>query len=217
MSGTDENRPVGKSGRRNKKGEPRRQKQDSQPGAAPVQLQSPEPDVQIPPEPVQVQSPQIDPQPTLGEHFDEVPSPDVSPAAAAPAEPAPVSLQTLANAYRDYTRKSFEEFGSYFEQLTGVRSLDKAMEVQTEFVKRAYESSVAEPRKIRGQDGGGNRTHESPQGNVANGDVVSIRTLYFFGLSTTVTMGFAPRVWYSTVTCPFVPSSTHTWNCRVTK
>ena len=113
-------------------------------------LQSPEPDVQIPPEPVQVQSPQIDPQPTISEHFDEVPSPDVSPAAAsAPAEPAPVSLQTLANAYRDYTRKSFEEFGSYFEQLTGVRSLDKAMEVQTEFVKRAYESSVAESRKIR--------------------------------------------------------------------
>ena len=150
MSGTDENRPVGKSGRRNKKGEPRRQKRDSQPGAAPVQLQSPEPDVQIPPEPVQVQSPQIDPQPTISEHFDEVPSPDVSPAAAsAPAEPAPVSLQTLANAYRDYTRKSFEEFGSYFEQLTGVRSLDKAMEVQTEFVKRAYESSVAESRKIR--------------------------------------------------------------------
>ena len=150
MSGMDENKPMGKSGRRNKKGESRRQKQDSQLAAVPVHLQSPEPDVQIPLEPVQAQSPQIDPQPALSEPFDEVPSPDVSPAAAAaPAEPAPVSLQTLASAYRDYTRKSFEEFGSYFEQLTGVRSLDKAMEVQTEFVKRAYESSVAESRKIR--------------------------------------------------------------------
>ena len=59
-----------------------------------------------------------------------------------PCRPSPT-------AYRDYTRKSFAEFGSFFEQLSGVRSLDKAMEVQTEFVKRAYESSVAESQKIR--------------------------------------------------------------------
>jgi Phasin protein len=65
-----------------------------------------------------------------------------------PAEPAPVSLQTIANAYRDYTRKSLEEFGSFVEQLSGVRSLDKAMTVQSEFVKRAYETSVAESQKI---------------------------------------------------------------------
>ena len=73
------------------------------------------------------------------------------PASAAPpspAEPAPVSLQTIADAYRDYTRKSFEEFGSFVEQLSGVRSLDKAMTVQSEFVKRAYETSVAESQKI---------------------------------------------------------------------
>jgi hypothetical protein len=65
-----------------------------------------------------------------------------------PAEPSPVSLQTIANAYRDYTRKSLEEFGSFVEQLSGVRSLDKAMTVQSEFVKRAYETSVAESQKI---------------------------------------------------------------------
>jgi Phasin protein len=65
-----------------------------------------------------------------------------------PTEPAPVSLQTIANAYRDYTRKSIEEFGSFVEQLSGVRSLDKAMTVQSEFVKRAYETSVAESQKI---------------------------------------------------------------------
>ena len=34
------------------------------------------------------------------------------------------------------------------EQLSGVRSLDKAMTVQSEFVKRAYETSVAESQKI---------------------------------------------------------------------
>ena len=65
-----------------------------------------------------------------------------------PAEPSPVSLQTIANAYRDYTRKSLEEFGSFVEQLSSVRSIDKAMMVQSEFVKRAYENSVAESQKI---------------------------------------------------------------------
>jgi phasin family protein len=73
----------------------------------------------------------------------------VQPAQVAPAaELAPVSLQTIANAYRDYTRKSIEEFGSFVEQLSGVRTLDKAMTVQSEFVKRAYETSVAESQKI---------------------------------------------------------------------
>jgi len=78
----------------------------------------------------------------------EPPSPEPVSAAPSPAEPAPVSLQTIANAYRDYTRKSIEEFGSFVEQLSGVRSLDKAMTVQSEFVKRAYETSVAESQKI---------------------------------------------------------------------
>ena len=86
---------------------------------------------------------------TFAAAAEALPTDAPSPAEAAPAEPAPVSLQTIANAYRDYTRKSFAEFGSFFEQLSGVRSLDKAMEVQTEFVKRAYESSVAESQKIR--------------------------------------------------------------------
>jgi len=77
------------------------------------------------------------------------------PATAAPAlvkpataAPTPVTLQTITNAYRDYTRKSFEDFGSFFEQLSGARSLEKAMSVHSEFVKRAYETSVAESQKI---------------------------------------------------------------------
>jgi phasin family protein len=88
----------------------------------------------------------------------ETPAPEPSPAepriaAPSPAdlpspELAPVSLQTIANAYRDYTRKSIEDFGSFVEQLSGVRTLDKAMTVQSEFVKRAYETSVAESQKI---------------------------------------------------------------------
>ena len=86
-----------------------------------------------------------EPQPTVAPSPSEPPPTEPAPASA---EPAPVSLQTIANAYRDYTRKSIEEFGSFVEQLSGVRSLDKAMTVQSEFVKRAYETSVAESQKI---------------------------------------------------------------------
>jgi hypothetical protein len=166
MSGTDENKPAAKSGRRSKKGEARRQKVDSPASPAPVHMQSPEPEQQLQPEPEPVASPEPEVQPIVDEPIEAVaaapelspidkpspiePSPAEPAAAESPsAEPALVSLQTIANAYRDYTRKSFAEFGSFFEQLSGVRSLDKAVEVQTEFVKRAYESSVTESQKIR--------------------------------------------------------------------
>ena len=107
---------------------------------APVSLQTVE-------EPV-VAAASPEPQPTAAPSPSEPPPAEPASAAPASAEPAPVSLQTIANAYRDYTRKSIEEFGSFVEQLSGVRSLDKAMTVQSEFVKRAYETSVAELQKI---------------------------------------------------------------------
>ena len=67
--------------------------------------------------------------------------------AAAPAD-VPVSIQTIANAYGDYTRKSLEETRSFVEKLTGVRSLDKAIEIQAEFARQAYETFVAESQRI---------------------------------------------------------------------
>ena len=180
MSNTDQGKPAGKSGRRNRKGErgkkaaPQESSTESSTvSPAPVELQSPDQDQPPQPEPVHAESPKVD-QPAIDEPVEAVAAPPEPQPAAAPsppepapveaalaeaasiqpaavesaAEPAPVSLQTIANAYRDYTRKSFEEFGSFVEQLTGVRSLDKAMTVQTEFVKRAYETSVAESQKI---------------------------------------------------------------------
>ena len=173
MSTTDGTKSAGKSGRRKGKGEKRKkavsQEAVSQQGLAesptPAQLQSPDPDQELQqPEPVHAESPKVDLQPAVEEPVVAVAAPpEPQPVAAPAAEPAlaepasaelasaelaPVSLQTIANAYRDYTRKSLEEFGSFVEQLSGVRSLDKAMSVQTEFVKRAYENSVAESQKI---------------------------------------------------------------------
>ena len=53
-------------------------------------------------------------------------------------------LQAIASAYGDYTKKSFEDTKSFVEKLSGVKSLDKAMEAQTDFARSAYETFVAE-------------------------------------------------------------------------
>lgn len=69
-------------------------------------------------------------------------------ATAAPAANHEISLQTIANAYGDYTKKSFQETRSFVEKLMGARSFDKAIEVQTEFARQAYVNFVAESQKI---------------------------------------------------------------------
>src|SRR6266516_3076367 len=59
-------------------------------------------------------------------------------------------FQAIASAYGDYTKKSFEDTRSLVEKLSSVKSLDKALEVQTEYAKSAYETLVAESQKIVG-------------------------------------------------------------------
>jgi hypothetical protein len=79
----------------------------------------------------------------------EVLPPDVpSIGATAPADYCPTGIQAIANAYADYTMKSFEENRSFVGKLIGVRSLDQAIEVQTEFARQAYANFVAESQKI---------------------------------------------------------------------
>jgi hypothetical protein len=68
---------------------------------------------------------------------------------AVSAEPVVASLATIANVYGAYTGKSVELTWSFLEKLAAVRSLDKAFEVQTEFAKQAFETFLAESRKIR--------------------------------------------------------------------
>src|SRR6266436_6306958 len=68
--------------------------------------------------------------------------------AVAPAHSFPISIQTIANAYGDYTKKSLQDTRSFVEKLMGVRSLDKAIEIQTEFARQAYGTFVAESQKI---------------------------------------------------------------------
>ena len=60
----------------------------------------------------------------------------------------PVGIQTIANAYEDYAKRSLQESRSFVEKLMGVRSFDKAIEVQTEFARQAYVNFVTESQKI---------------------------------------------------------------------
>jgi phasin family protein len=78
--------------------------------------------------------------PWLGEQTPLVP--------AAPTDAEAVSYQMLLEAYRDYTQQSLDQTQSYFARLASVRSFDKAIELQTEFARQAYEGFVAESRKL---------------------------------------------------------------------
>jgi len=57
-------------------------------------------------------------------------------------------LQAIATGTADYTKKSFETSSATFEKLVGVKSLDKAIEIQSEFARTAYEDFVAQTTKL---------------------------------------------------------------------
>jgi hypothetical protein len=58
------------------------------------------------------------------------------------------SAQAIAAEMAEYSKKSFEDGTAALEKLFGVKSLDKAIEVQTEYAKSAYEGFVAKASKI---------------------------------------------------------------------
>ena len=58
------------------------------------------------------------------------------------------SAQAIAVEVADYQKKSFEDGTAALEKLFGVKSFEKAIEVQTEFAKIAYEGFVAKASKI---------------------------------------------------------------------
>ena len=59
------------------------------------------------------------------------------------------SAQAIAVEMADYSKKAFEDSTAALEKLFGVKSFDKAIEVQTEYAKTAYEGFVAQASKIR--------------------------------------------------------------------
>lgn len=57
-------------------------------------------------------------------------------------------FQALAAETADYSRHSFESGAKAFEKLVAAPSLDKAMEVQTAFLRTAYEGYVSQATKV---------------------------------------------------------------------
>jgi hypothetical protein len=56
--------------------------------------------------------------------------------------------QAIATEVADYSKKSFEHGTATLESLLGAKSLEKAIEIQSDFVKTAYEGFVAQSSKL---------------------------------------------------------------------
>ena len=57
-------------------------------------------------------------------------------------------LKTIATAHSDYVKTSFEQSRDYVEKLAGVKSLEKAVELHSEYTKSAYDTFMSEATKI---------------------------------------------------------------------
>lgn len=161
MSTTDHTKAAGKSGQRGRKTPPRGPKADAQPSPKPEQPKA----AKAQPAPVVASArnaangtaapAQVSPVAAAAPAV-SAPARAVTPVSSAPvgtvkpADATAVSLQTIANAYGDYTKKSLEEARSFVEKLTGARSLNKAIEIQSEFAKQAFETFVSDSQKICG-------------------------------------------------------------------
>jgi hypothetical protein len=60
----------------------------------------------------------------------------------------PKTAQAIATEMVDYSKRSFENSTKAVERLFGVKSLDKAIEVQSEYAKTIYEDYTAQVTKL---------------------------------------------------------------------
>ena len=59
-------------------------------------------------------------------------------------------VTAIANAYGEHVKKQFEETKLLAEELSGVKSLDKALEAQSDYARTAYDTFVSDAQKIAG-------------------------------------------------------------------
>jgi hypothetical protein len=57
-------------------------------------------------------------------------------------------MQAIATEIADYSKRSFEHGANAMENLLGVKSLDKAVEVQSEYAKTTFDGYVAHATKL---------------------------------------------------------------------
>jgi phasin family protein len=59
-------------------------------------------------------------------------------------------LQEIATESTDYSKKAFADGSAVVEKLLGVKSVENAIQIQTDFAKSAYEGFVAQASKLNG-------------------------------------------------------------------
>jgi hypothetical protein len=69
-------------------------------------------------------------------------------AATAAATSLAKGLQTIAAETTDFSKKSLESGSAYVEKLLGAKSLDSAIQIQSEYAKSTYEGFVAQATKL---------------------------------------------------------------------
>jgi len=69
-------------------------------------------------------------------------------AATASASAWSKGIQQIATETTDFSKKHFEASSSVVEKLLGAKTLDKAIEINSDFAKQSYEGFVAQATKI---------------------------------------------------------------------
>jgi hypothetical protein len=59
-------------------------------------------------------------------------------------------LSAIVSAYGEYGKKTYEDARSFVEKLSGVKSLDKALEAHSDYARTTYDTFVSDAYKIAG-------------------------------------------------------------------
>jgi phasin family protein len=57
-------------------------------------------------------------------------------------------FQAIAAEITDYSKKAFEDSTRAFEQMIGAKSVEQAIEIQSQYAKKAYDTYISEMSKL---------------------------------------------------------------------
>jgi hypothetical protein len=110
---------------------------------APYQLRDPT----IPPEAVANKRYEMTEQFKTGDDFQNVGKEGFDAAVRSYGE-ANKSFQAVIAEFTNYSKKAFEDGTRAFEQLVGAKSVEQAIEIQSQYVKKAYDAHIAQMTKF---------------------------------------------------------------------
>ena len=95
-------------------------------------------------------------------------------------------FQAIGARVTDYSKRAFEDATRAFEQLVGAKSVEHAIEIQSQYAKKAYDTWVAEASKLGEMYAAVARDAYKPveravakKGASVNTDALCSRTRYF--------------------------------------